>query len=160
MGFPPAGQSTVSLINDRLVLGNIGASGDDGVDVLLDSASLWTADVGMIGYDDGKLKIGAVVNEADAGAIQLVSGQSGMALWPVFNSTSYMIEYLLDGQLQLALTLPSSGQTPAAILHWDPNWCLRNGSPNPCYLTLKASVEGAWRRFFRRILIMVRWLHH
>lgn len=146
MGFSPAGQSTVSLVNDRIVLGNIGASGDDGVDVLLDSAQMWSADIEIEGRQGATHTFDVIAHEWGGAAVELVNAQAGMELWPMFNPTSYRIEYLLNDQIQLALTLPSNSQTPAAVINWDEIWCLMNlppGDPSEiCHITYQTGIYG------------------
>ncbi len=146
MGFSPAGQSTVTLNTDRVILGYIGQTGDDGVDVLLDSAMLWSADIDIEGHLGAKLRFDTIANETTASSLQLVSAQAGMELWPMFNPTSYRIEYLLNDQIQLSLTMPSNGQTPAAVVNWDEIWCLMNqpsGNPSElCHIVYQTGIYG------------------
>lgn len=149
--FAPAGQAQIEIVLEDVIITNVGTSGNDGADVLLDSARSWFADLDIEGFLGSKLSFDAVANEVNTGAVQLVSAPSGMELWQAFNSTNYMIEYWLDGVLQLALTLPTSGQTPAAVIHWDQDWCMMDGPttgpPESCLMTLQTYVEGGSNGF-------------
>lgn len=144
--YEPAGGAQAYTVNNTIIIQNMGPSGDDGINMYLDSATLWSADFDIEGFLGSKLIFDTVANEASGGSVELVSAQSGIEIWPMFNPTDYRIEYWLDGVLQLALTVPSNSPTPAAVIHWDQNWCVMNGSPSGppdiCPMMLQAYVEG------------------
>ncbi|MFZ0545283.1 MAG: VCBS repeat-containing protein [Candidatus Promineifilaceae bacterium] len=149
--FIPTGGAQTYTVNNTIIIQGFGSSGDEGVDALLDSASLWSTDLDIEGYDGSKLYLDTVANESTVGSLGLVSTQSGLEMWPLFNPTDYRIEYWLDDQLQLALTLPGNSQTPAAVIRWDADWCTMNtppgDPPDTCRLTLQTSVEGGGGAF-------------
>jgi hypothetical protein len=143
--FAPTGKQTYT-INNTIIINGIGSSGEDGVDALLDSAERWSTDIDLEGHNGAKLYLDTIANETVANSVGLISTQSGMEIWPIFNPTTYRIEYLLDDQVQLALTLPSNGQTPAAVVNWDEIWCIMNqpsGEPSEiCQIIYQTGIYG------------------
>ncbi len=130
MGFAPVGQSRVELIDDRLVISNIGSGGEDGLYALLDSAELWSADIDIEGRVGAQLHFNTITNETNASSLQVNSTRSGMEIRPAFVTANYMIDYQLENQSQLVLTRPSDSQTPAASVNWDEIWCILDLPPN------------------------------
>ena len=148
MWFASAGNAYGMVNGEDYIVWNFGTSLADGVDVLLDSAELWSADIEIEGHLGSKLTFDTIANETSAGSVQMVSTQSGLDIFiiPTVNPTSYMIEYWLGDQVQLALTLPSNGQTPAAVVNWDEIWCLMNlppGEPSElCHIIYQTGIHG------------------
>lgn len=142
VGYSPAGGAQAYTINETIIVSNFGSNGDDGVDVLLDSAALWSADIDIEGSLGAKLLIDTIANETIASSVEMRSTQSGMEIWPMFNPTTYRIEYLLGDQVQLALTLPGNGQTPAATVNWDEVWCLVDHLSEICHIVFGTGIHG------------------
>lgn len=139
--FAPAGGAQAYTINETIIVSNFGTSGNDGVDALLDSASLWTADIEIEGHVGSELYLDTIANETVASSLKLVNTPSGMELWPLFNPTTYRVEYLLGEQVLFVLTLSSTSQMPAATVNWDEIWCLVDGVPSEiCHIVYQTGI--------------------
>ena len=145
MEFAPAGESQLELILETVFVSSISTSGGDGVDVLLDSAKLWSADIDIEGRTGAQLQLDAIANETNTSSLQVISTSPSMEIRPTFNSASYLIEYQLKDKSQLLLTWPNDGQTPAASVNWDEIWCIMDLPPlvpsEICRLAFEYSVE-------------------
>ncbi len=143
MGFALAGQSQLDWINDRIILSNIGATGDDGVDVLLDNAKLWTADIEIEGHVGAQMHLDTIADETSASSLQLISTQIGMEVRPSFASTNYLIEYRHGAEIELALIWAGTAGGAAATVNWDEVWCLMNSPGVPselCHIIYQTGI--------------------
>ncbi|MEM7332463.1 MAG: VCBS repeat-containing protein [Chloroflexota bacterium] len=143
--YTTAGNATLDLKQNELFLANMGTSGEDGVDIHLEEATSWSADLALEGRIGAQVEIDATANEQQVGKIQLVGTDSGLELRPHFRTTDFRVIYLLDGEPQLEEKYAAADPVPVATVNWDELWCIMDlpiGIPSEiCRLAFEYGVD-------------------
>lgn len=143
MWFAPVGEVALVINIFELHVSGIPTIGDHGVDVLLDNARLWSADIEIEGHVGAQLQLDMIADEASSSSLELLSTQIGMEVRPSFNSTDYLIEYWHGAELELALIWSGSAGATAATVNWNEIWCLMNSQGLPselCHIIYQTGI--------------------
>ncbi len=143
--YAPAGNATLDLKQDELILANIGASGEDGVGIHLEEATSWSTELSIEGRAGAQVELEANANEEQVGKVQLVGTNSGLEIRPHFRNTDFRVIYFLDDEPILEEKYAAVDPVPVATVNWDELWCIMDlpiGVPSEiCRLAFEYGVD-------------------